>query len=282
MSKESSIFYHPDYLKIQDHKNLKVFENENFQLIFSITNELAVSLPQGLFGGVVKRQRAIDFHSFEVFWTHVHDELAKEGVTRAELIQPPDIYQGFVQSQWLMEVGFSPMYEDITHHIKLREFALHKMEEKKLAKLKASGFLAKQLDTEELKKTYDFLESCREEKGLKLNVPFDRLEALFNAFPDHYDIFMGYLNQKAACAVITLKVAPKIVYYFLPGTIKEAKSESPMVGLLDFMVEHYSKTYQYIDLGVSSIEGEPQVGLIAFKERMGGMPGMKRRFFIKV
>ena len=282
MSKEPSIFYHPDYLKIQDHKNLKVFENENFHVIFSLINELAVSLPQGLFGGVVKKQRAIDFHSFEEFWKNVHDELAKEGVTRAELIQPPDIYQGFVQSQWLMEVGFSPMYEDITHHIKLREFTLHKMEEKKLDKLKTSNFSAKQLDKKELKKTYDFLESCREEKGLKLNVPFERLEALFKSFPDRYDIFMGYLNKKAACAVITLKVAPKIVYYFLPGTIKEAKSESPMVGLLDFMVEHYSSTHQYIDLGVSSIEGEPQVSLIAFKERMGGIPGMKRRFFIKV
>ena len=282
MSKEPSIFYHPDYLRIQDHKNLKVFENDSFHVIFSIINDLAVSLPQGLFGGVVKKQRAIDFHSFEEFWKNVNDELAKEGVTRAELIQPPDIYQGFVQSQWLMEVGFSPMYEDITHHIKLREFTLHKMEEKKLDKLKTSNFSAKQLDKKELKKTYDFLESCREEKGLKLNVPFERLEALFKSFPDRYDIFMGYLNKKAACAVITLKVAPKIVYYFLPGTIKEAKSESPMVGLLDFMVEHYSSTHQYIDLGVSSIEGEPQVSLIAFKERMGGIPGMKRRFFIKV
>jgi hypothetical protein len=126
------------------------------------------------------------------------------------------------------------------------------------------------------------LESCREEKGLKLNVPFDRLEALFKAFPDRYDIFMGYLDKKAACSVITLQVAPKIVYYFLPGTIKEAKSQSPMVGLLDYMVKHYSKTHQYIDLGVSSIEGEPQTSLIEFKERMGGMPGMKRRFFIRV
>jgi hypothetical protein len=282
MSKERSIFYHPTYLKIQEHENLKVFETEDFHVVFSIAKDLAVSLPQGLFGAVVKKQRAIDFQAFEVFWKEVRDELAKAGVTRAELIQPPDIYQGFVQTQWLMEVGFSPMYEDITHHIRFRDFELHKMEQKKLDKLSELKFSVRQLDVDGLHEAYDLLEACREEKGLKLNVTLERLEALFHAFPDSYEIFIGYLNQKPSCAVITLKVAPKIVYYFLPGTLKAARAKSPMVGLLDHIVQHYATTHQYLDLGISSIEGLPQNGLIAFKERMGGMPGMKRRFFIRV
>ena len=282
MSKESSIFYDPEYLNIQQHKNLSVFETENFHLVFALTKELAVSLPQGLFGSIVKKRRAVNFHAFESFWRGVHDELAKEGITRAEIIHPPDIYQGFVQSQWLMEVGFSPMYEDIVHHIRFRDFQLHKMEQKKLSKLEELDFTVEHLEIDRLQETYDLLEACREEKGLKLNVNFDRLDGLFQAFPDRYDIFMGYLNKKPACAVICLKVAPKIVYYFLPGTLEAAKSHSPMVGLLDYIVKHYSETHEYLDLGVSSVEGLPQKSLIAFKERMGGMPGMKRRFFIKV
>jgi hypothetical protein len=282
MSKESSIFYHPSYLDIQEHKKLRVFENDEFHVVFSIQNDLAVSLPQGLFGGVVKKHRAVHFDVFESFWREVRAELNKEGVTRAEIIQPPDIYKGYVQLQWLMEVGFSPMYEDITHHIHLRGFELHKMEQKKLDKLSSVDFAVKQLDVEDLHEAYDLLDACREEKGLKLNISFERLEALFQAFPDRYEIFMGYLNLKPSCAVITLRVAPKIVYYFLPGTLKAARAQSPMVGLLDYIVTYYADTHQYLDLGVSSIEGEPQKGLIAFKERMGGMPGMKRRFYIKI
>lgn len=282
MSKDLAIFYHSSYLDIQEHKSLKTFENDEFHVVFSIINDLAISLPQGLFGGVVKKHRAVHFDVFESFWRDVRKDLAKEGVTRAEIIQPPDIYKGYVQTQWLMEVGYSPMYEDITHHIQLRNFELHKMEQKKLAKLSELKFSVKQFDVDGLQETYDLLEACREEKGLKLNVTFERLEALFHAFPDQYEIFMGYLNKKPSCAVVTLRLAPKIVYYFLPGTLKAARAQSPMVGLLDHIVKHYSATHQYLDLGVSSIEGEPQKGLIAFKERMGGMPGMKRRFYIKI
>lgn len=282
MSKLPSIFYHSEYLAIQGHKKLKVFETDDFKVAFALVKDLAVSLPQGLFGSIEKKKRAVNFPAFEAFWKEVHGALKEEKINRAEIIHPPEIYAGYVPFAWLGEVGFSRMYADINHHIALKDFQLHKMEEKKLKQLARLKFTTEKLPATELKATYDFLNDCREEKGLKLNVTYDRLVALFEAYPDRYDIFMCYLDGAPASAVVTIKVAPDVVYYFLPGTLESAKQHSPMVGLLAEIVKHFSKTHTYLDLGVSSIEGKPQAGLITFKERMGGIAATKPRYFAKV
>jgi hypothetical protein len=282
MSKLPSIFYDPAYLTIQGHKKLEVYETDDFKAVFALAKNLAISLPQGLFGSIVRKKRTVSFPAFEAFWREVHDGLAAHEINRAEIIHPPDIYGGYVPFAWLGEVGFSRMYADINHHIPLKDFHLHKMEEKKLKQLAKLKFKTEKLPATELKATYDFLNDCREEKGLKLNVSYDRLSALFEAFPDRYDIFMAYLDGAPASAVVTIEVASDVVYYFLPGTLESAKQHSPMVGLLAEIVKHFSKSHTYLDLGVSSVEGKPQEGLITFKERMGGVRSSKSRFYIKV
>ncbi len=282
MSKSPSIFYHPEYLNIQAHKNLRVFENDDFKVVFSLSKQLAVSLPQGLFGSIEKKKRTINFPVFESFWNEVREALSTEKITRIEITHPPIIYSGFVPFAWLGEVGFSRMYADINHYIPLKDFHLHKMEEKKLKQLAKLKFTTEKVPASELATVYEFLNECRKEKGLTLNVSLDRLQSLVQAFPDRYHFFVGYVDGSIVTAVVTINVAPDVVYYFLPGTLESAKQHSPMVGLLAEIVRHFGKTHTYLDLGVSSQEGKPQEGLITFKERMGGLKTEKPRYFVKV
>lgn len=283
MSAASSIFYAPDYLRIQAHKELAEYSQGAMQIVFALQGDMAVSLPQGLFGSVEKQKRTVNFHGFENFWNEVVvPDLHARGVRRAEIIHPPDIYSGFVPTQWLEEVGFSQLYADINHHISLKDFELHEMEARKLKQLESGVFRVEKLPLSELEQVHRFISNCREEKGLKINTPLERLNELTQAFPNHYDLFMAYLEDEPASAVITLQAAPGVVYYFLPGTPEAMKSKSPMVGLIAHLVEHYAPTHEFLDLGVSSIEGKPQAGLVTFKERMGGRSSVKPRFFAKV
>lgn len=282
MSKREIIFYDQEYLSVQGHKQLRMYEDENFKIIFSIKSKTAYSLPLGLFGSFLKKRRVTSFAEFDAFWKVVKTKLEEEGVHRIEVVHPSHIYRDFVAPEWLKEIGFSVMYDDINHHIPLSKFALHKMEERKLQALNENGFRAEHLTNEKLELVYSFLAECRKEKGLKINVPLQKLQSLIDRFPDTYDFFGGYLGDELACAAITLKTSEEVAYYFLPGTLEKYKKASPMVGLLDSIVQYYSKSKKYLDLGISSVEGEPQQGLITFKERMGGIQTPKRRYFVKI
>lgn len=279
MTQPASIFYDPKYLKIQNHEKVLVHDTDNFKVVFNLENQRAASLPNGLFGSFEKKNRSADFHSFEKFWDITKNGLKKKKISRVEIVHPPSIYAGYVAPEWMEEIGFSIQYEDINHHIPLGDFQLHDMERRKLEKLGKTNFEFTKESHKAFDRVYDFLNVCRMEKGLELNIRKFKLARLFKTFPQHYDIFCGRIDGELACAAITLKTADGIVYYFLPATLERFKKQSPMVGLLDGIVKYFREEGQYLDLGISSMAGSPQEGLIVFKERMGGISSSKKRLY---
>ncbi|MCP4460187.1 MAG: GNAT family N-acetyltransferase [Cytophagales bacterium] len=276
-----NLFYTPTYLKIQAHEEVRVFKNEQFRVFFSINNGVATSLPRGLFGSfeILPEVTQADF---SVFGRETIKELKNEAIYRIEVIHPSDIYEGFVTYDWLEDLGFSEIYSDTNHHIELSDFEIHEMEKRKLKKLSQAELVSKELMISQLPEVYDFLVKCRKEIGLKLNISLEKLTSLFQAFPDRYCIFGAHLEDQLVSAVITVQTAPEVVYYYLPGTAEKFKKESPMVGLVQHLVDHFKHEVRYLDLGVSSIEGRPQEGLISFKERMGGVKSLKKTFVVRV
>ncbi|MEM9897232.1 MAG: GNAT family N-acetyltransferase, partial [Bacteroidota bacterium] len=85
--------------------------------------------------------------------------------------------------------------------------------------------------------------------------------------------------DKISAACISVRVTSKIAYYFLPGTSPLFRSHSPMVLLIAGMVAYYKEqNLQFLDLGVSSIQGKPQETLRLFKQRMGAQECLKSTF----
>ena len=268
LDSSENLFYSSKYLEIQAHEEVRDFEDDRFQIFFSINEGVATSLPQSLFGSF-ECQSETTQAAFLVFVKATIDKLKGEAIHRIEVIHPPAFYAGFVPATWLDGAGFSEMYADINHHIVLTEFQMHRMEKRKLAKLNRSGLIIRKLLSDHLREVYDFLDRCRKEKGLELNISFEKLTLLFQAFPDRYSIFCAYLADQLVSATITVQT-----------TLEKNKKESPMVGLMNYLVSHYKDKAKYIDLGISSRKGEPQEGLIAFKQRIGGMKSLKPTYEI--
>jgi lipid II:glycine glycyltransferase (peptidoglycan interpeptide bridge formation enzyme) len=66
------------------------------------------------------------------------------------------------------------------------------------------------------------------------------------------------------------------LYYFLPATGVDFLSESPMVFLIVAMANWCKeRNIQFLDLGISSVEGHLQQGLYDFKKRMGAKDSEK-------
>ena len=276
-----NLFYDPEYIKTQGHEELRVFDDGQFKIVFSIENGVVRSLSRGLFGSIGIKSRA-GHSEFLDFFKDVVESLRKEVISKMEVIHPPNLYQGFVSEDWLEQIGFREKYCEINHHIELSNFEMHPMERRKLDKLNSLGFTVSELEQGQLSQAYDFLARCRKEKDLELNISLEKLSQLFLLFPDRYTIFGGYLAGQLISAVITVRITKEVVYYYLPGTSEVFKKESPMVGLIQHLVDYFKRQTRHLDLGISSVQGKPQEGLIAFKERMGGMKTEKKVFSLNL
>lgn len=276
-----NLFYDPAYLEIQKHNQLRVFQDEKFRTAFSVTNGLATSLDRGLFGSV-ENFGSGNKAAFENFIKSITDQLRQQHVLQLALIHPPKIYAGFVPLDWLEDTGFRKQFVDINHHIELSNFQMHSMEKRKLEKLNQLGVVVSELDVGHLREVYDFLVTCRHEKKMELNISLEQLSSLFQAFPVRYSIFGAYLEGELVSVSVNVQTGKNVVYYYLPGTLEKYKSESPMVAIIEKLVDHFQFKVKYFDLGISSIQGKPQEGLIAFKEKMGGIRSDKCTYRINL
>ena len=131
-----------EYLMIQKHPDLLLFEDQHHFQAFSKKGKEAVSLNQSPFGSVFLKH-ASSQGAFSTFEKHVSDHLRAAGIHELIVRHPPSIYKGFVKQDWLKSCGFQVRYEDINQHIDLSEHwedRLHKMQERKLKSLRDEGF----------------------------------------------------------------------------------------------------------------------------------------------
>lgn len=263
------LYYHPSYLQLQGYKSLKVIQQTNYLICFSLRDSIAQSLPSSPFGGIVSSATAQE--SFLNFHQHLCRELNSAGIKKIEITQPPFYYKNFCQENWLTPAGYEREITEVSHYLLLQGPLLprlHHMEKRKLKR--KNKFNIEKSRLEALKEVHDFISTCRHAQGLEVSISYEKLHRLFTTFPGNYEIFALKSGQQLASVVITTIPTPEVVYYFLPATHPHFKGESPMVHLIDYLYREYqSRGFEYLDLGISSIGGKPQDGLIRFKENMG-------------
>lgn len=173
--------------------------------------------------------------------------------------------------------GFSIHSIDINQTVKITEqpFAdiIHPMEKRKLQKCLKASFGFRHYKDDEALKLFDVIKQFRSRRNIPVNIQKNDLKILIDNFPDHYLFFSVNHGSKIIAATITVCASGNILYNFLPASDPSYSPYSPMVYLLfnlySFCREH---NFNFLDLGISSIENQPQTGLITFKERLGGKP----------
>jgi lipid II:glycine glycyltransferase (peptidoglycan interpeptide bridge formation enzyme) len=91
------------------------------------------------------------------------------------------------------------------------------------------------------------------------------------------------MKNEMVAATVCVKVKDSILYNFLPAHDSLYNMYSPMVFLMEKIYQYTSENkIKYIDLGVSSINNNPQKGLIRFKERLGSKSVSKLTFLKEI
>lgn len=265
------IYFHNEYVAIQNDQILSL-DNEYFHLVITLKENIAYSFKQSPFGSFfIKKPTEIE--TFLDFESQITQKLKQKNIKKVIIRQPPSYYPHFVMRQWLEKADYRLKTQDVNQFITLSDHSennLHKMELRKLNNAERKGLLFSHDPVSSLEEIHSFIAHCRLDVGLTVNITLDKLKNLFTAFPTSYDLYSIRQNKEILAACVVSKPLSDIYYYYLPATHPDHKSKSPMVLLLVSLIESLkSKGARLLDLGLSSINGNKQSGLYAFKKRMG-------------
>ena len=254
---------------------------------FLFRDGIAYSPYKSLFGSFEFNPR-IHPNVLTEFWEFIEADLRERNTRRVEITNFAGCYsskKAGVIKNTLEKTGFSVALKAINHHIQIDKDPLrkrmHLMEIRRLEKCQARGFEFVEEKPDSAEEIYDYLNLCRQEQGLKLSIGKEKIREYQEIFPQNYPIFSVRNDNKIIAATFAIKVHRKILYSFLPGSLKKYKNYSPTVMLNEGMYRYCQHhEMDMLDLGISTEkDGHNQKSLIAFKERMGG--GLSYKYFFE-
>ncbi len=224
------------------------------------------SIPKAPFGGIVYHQ---DHETDSELVTNTIRNIAfDQGIDEISIISSAEIY---LNTLFLKNVR--PKYIDVNNHLNLSVDywdRLHKMERRKLNRCISEGLVFRHLKHDQAQQVYHFIKECRQKKNVDINISEYNFLKTLDTFPKHYQLFGIFHNDKLIAATVAVKVNQQVVYNYLPASDILFNHLSPMVFLIKELHHYYQqRQYQIIDLGISSIKGVTQEGLLKFKTRIG-------------
>lgn len=211
---------------------------------------------------------------------------------KAELFLPPAIYDPELYAKTvntLMLKG-EPLYTDISYHYDLRGLDPDSPEDSILSRMNATArkhfnrasrlpfhteLLGK--SSADIERAYNVIAANRRWKGYPLRMTLD--DVIRTApIADTECIVMSLDGEDVAAAVI-YHVTPEIMQVVYWG---DAPGHDKQYAMSRFTYDVFRQCYTFgasvLDIGPSSEDGIPSVGLCAFKESIGCIPSIKPRF----
>lgn len=152
-------------------------------------------------------------------------------------------------------------------------------ERRKLRQATKKGLSFKTISLNRLGEVYDFILQCRMEKGYALSMNREALLKTGETCRKEFHLFGVYMEDKLVAASISIEVNRNALYNFYSAHDENFDALSPVVKLIDGMYAWAGdKKFTWLDLGTSSLEGQPNFSLLDFKLRLGAIPVAKLTF----
>ena len=228
----------------------------------------------------------VDFETLRNFIEFIETHLRNTGIKELRIKHYPGFYRpdtgGLVIAALALN-GYSISNIDINHYIEVSGNAfsdiIHAMESRNLKKCIEACLIFREHQNIDAELVFKNIESFRKRKNIPVNIELGTLMKLSGTFPGKYRYFSVSNDKGIIAATICVQVNDQVLYNFLPAYDERYKSLSPIVFLTQGIYNYaLSENFKLIDLGISSLQGTPQPGLIKFKERLGGKPESKLSF----
>jgi lipid II:glycine glycyltransferase (peptidoglycan interpeptide bridge formation enzyme) len=169
----------------------------------------------------------------------------------------------------------------VNHHIAISKElfveTIRKQEKQRLNKCIKAGFISQIEPCKNVAHIYNFLQSCRAQKGYDLSLNEEQLKKLLTTFPDKVIVFTIRHNNRLIALSVTIRVNTRILYNFLTNSLPQYNLYSPSVFLTECIYSYcQTEQIQILDLGTSlDHHGHEKAGLLRFKDNTGGKRSWK-------
>ena len=238
------------------------------------------------FGGFHYSHEHQFYYTISDFLGDLREYIRKEGLKGISVTFPPDLYQTNMNAKLVNAFtlqGYTMATPDITNWADLKNFdgswAKYVVEQNCRKAVKHGLTWSMVDDRKSMEDAYSVILRNREEQGRKIYMTLDDLLDMSNIVP--VDFFLVRDNEANAIgAGVFYRGHEKIVQGIFMGDDVEKRNLGIMNLAYKNCFYHYKDMgFDYIDLGTSSLEGEPNVGLIRFKELHNCHTSLRYTFF---
>ena len=290
-TKDLSLFHQPAFFRLHASSGGAYFELAHKGqslacLHFTPVNDKGTwrSPARGTFAGL---SFAPDLKSRELFsfFEGVESSLRSRGAKYLEVLPPPQAHGGaaFAQQAYLLwSLGFETTQCDLNQSLEIDSRSLSDRMTygnlKRLRKCDREGLVAKPLPISALPLVYEALAINRANKGNSLSMTMTQLQTMADTFPQDIILFGCPHGNHLAAAALCLRLSPKVLYVFYWGDRPEYATYSPVVAVADAIYRYgQEKGYRLLDVGTSTLDREPNFGLLEFKRALGFTESLKLR-----
>lgn len=237
------------------------------------------------FGGFHYTHEYIDYSLIEEFLTDLKEYITDNGLEKISITLPPDLYQENMNAKLVnafIRLGYKMEIPDMTNCVNLIEFNGNWVKSeigRNCRRAVKNGFMfSVATEREEMEEVYKLVQKNREGLGRKIHMTFDDVLEVADIFPVDFFSIREKDGNYIGAAILYRAHKTIVQGIFMGGDLEKRN-----LGVIDFMYMSCSNYYKemgfkYIDLGTSSLDGEPNVGLLRFKEIHHGETSLRYSF----
>lgn len=246
--------------------------------------ELWRSPARGTFAGYAF-QRELRLEDFFAFHDAAMARLAADGARHFEILPAPMAHDpaAFANQVYLLHArGFQVTQCDLNQSLEVTAEPLADRmrygEVKRLRKCLREGLIAQQLPPSALAAVYETLAANRAGKGRAMSMSLEQLQTMVDVFPGTVQLFGSRDGDTLAAAALCLRLSERVLYVVFWGGRPRYATLSPVVAVAEAIYAHCQACgIGLLDVGTSTVDTEPDFGLVQFKRGLGFTESLKLR-----
>lgn len=239
---------------------------------------------RGTFGGFAAEP---GLHGDVLFAFHdaVLERLRALGARRVELLPAPMAHDpvAFSNQAYLLHArGWQTTHCDLNHTLAVDERPFETLLSygnlKRLRKCRREGVVGRVLPDDALPAVFDTIAANRASKGHAMSMTLAQLAEMQARLPGVMRLYGAHAGDELAAAALCLRLSPAVLYVFYWGDRPGHAQLSPVVAVAEAIhADAQAHGVTLLDAGTSTVNHEPNHGLIQFKRALGFTESLKLR-----
>lgn len=247
---------------------------------------------RGTFGSVALHQ-SLELPVLEAFIACILNYLREKKAAAFSIKLPPyshDLALSSLMSNILLRNGFALTNHELNYHMDVTDEAMIDRvsygNKKRINKCKKNGFVAQQHALTDIAKVYEVIKVNRARKGFPMTMTLAQMLEMTALFPERYYLFSVRHQTESAdmmvASAICIALSNTVLYVFYWGDIAGYERYSPITLLATKIYECCQQAgFTQLDVGTSSLNGEPSYGIAQFKRNLGFVESFKPDFELR-